>query len=365
MKLRRKTKARGYGSTHADSPMRRLTSDRFSSSEADVIKLLEDENANLRKQLEAESVARQRAQDRLDRNSIVSSRKKRRIEDQAASVSSESASITLDRDAFVIKHMGRLVRDDVDAGRFAGSTTGVHLVLSVQDKCRTRYPSLEPFPETCYKSYLIHPRPSVPFLHQVGMHMTPITVQDARAIIGTTLEDVSRQLRLFERYWSALCPSILREEITRRARHLLNDSLATSMLQSEDYTTLQTILLIILINRYPEADADSPNLPESQNQDVMLSVVCQLHQSISARVDVWSLQAIVLFSFYVQKSGKRQWMIPLNGVLVQMAQSLGLHRHARRFKFSIGEVEWRKRLWWSVYAFDKSEASVNIPREQF
>ena len=34
--------------------------------------------------------------------------------------------------AYIIKHMGRLVHDERGVGRFAGSTTGVHFVLSVE-----------------------------------------------------------------------------------------------------------------------------------------------------------------------------------------------------------------------------------------
>lgn len=37
-----------------------------------------------------------------------------------------------DDPAYVIKHMGRLVHDENGVGRFAGSTTGVHFVLSVE-----------------------------------------------------------------------------------------------------------------------------------------------------------------------------------------------------------------------------------------
>ncbi|KAI2816563.1 transcriptional regulator family: Fungal Specific TF [Aspergillus niger] len=40
------------------------------------------------------------------------------------------------------------------------------------------------------------------------------------------------------------------------------------------------------------------------------------------------------------------------GQAVRLAQSLGLHRHSRRFRFCAGEMELRKRMWWCVYAVD-------------
>lgn len=316
------------------------------------MKRLEDENAELRKQLQAESQAKQRLQEQLNHSSYGPTRKKRRTDNHLAPVSSGSETTTLDRNAFVVKHMGRLVRDDIDVGRFAGSTTGVHFVLSVQEICHAKFPSLEPFPEMCYRSYLLQPSRDASLLYQAA-ELTPLTVQDARNILGTTLEDVARHLLLFETYWSGFCPSIIREQTLLRARSLLNDLPEAYQLQAEDLVILQIILLTFLINKSSEEEGDATDQAWLQGTDFTLQVVCQIHRLISTRVEPTGLQALILFSLYVQKSGKRQWMTPLNGAMVQMAQSLGLHRHARRFKFSAAEVEWRKRLWWSVYAFDK------------
>lgn len=324
----------------------------FSTTETDTLKRLEDENAELRKRLQAESHAKLLLQDQLNRSSYGSTRKKRRTDNHLTSVSSESDSTILDRNAFLVKHMGRLVRDDTEVGRFAGSTTGVHFVLSVQDVCQDKLPSLEPFPDTCYQSYLLQPSRDASLLYQ-AVELKRLRVQDARQILGSNLEDIARHLLFFETYWSGFCPSMMREQTLHHARYLLNDLSETYQLQSEDLIILQTILLTLLINKPSEAETDVSDHAWLHRTDPMLQLVCQIHRLISTRVEPTTLQAIVLFSLYIQKSGKRQWMIPINGVMVQMAQSLGLHRHARRFKFSAGEVEWRKRLWWSVYAFDK------------
>ncbi|KAL4879958.1 fungal-specific transcription factor domain-containing protein [Aspergillus karnatakaensis] len=52
-------------------------------------------------------------------------------------------------------------------------------------------------------------------------------------------------------------------------------------------------------------------------------------------------------------------LIQLNGHMVRIAQSLGLHRHARRFRMGVGEIELRKRLWWWIYTFDRITALVH------
>ena len=66
------------------------------------------------------------------------------------------------------------------------------------------------------------------------------------------------------------------------------------------------------MNQEAETEVNKPNHPPPQNADPVLQLVCRLHRSTFIRVEVWSLQALVLCSLYVQRSGKRQWMIPLN-----------------------------------------------------
>jgi hypothetical protein len=68
----------------------------------------------------------------------------------------------------------------------------------------------------------------------------------------------------------------------------------------------------------------------------------------------------VLFGFYSQLSGDCLAMIRINGLMVSISQSLGLHRHARRFKMKTGEIELRKRVWWYVYVFDRYVIIQNI-----
>lgn len=136
---------------------------------------------------------------------------------------SESKSTALDHNAFVVRHKGRLVLDDTNVGRFASSTTGVHLVLSVQDTCRTKMSILELFREICYRSYPLQPGQDARILDRPKMNIFLLTGQDAQNALRLTLEDAACHLRLFRKYWPTYCPSLLRKETTRRARHPLVD----------------------------------------------------------------------------------------------------------------------------------------------
>lgn len=60
-----------------------------------------------------------------------------------------------DDPTYVIKHMGRLVHDEKGFGRFAGSTTGVHFVLTVEQECQKVLNLSGGFPESCYRAFLV------------------------------------------------------------------------------------------------------------------------------------------------------------------------------------------------------------------
>lgn len=77
-----------------------------------------------------------------------------------------------------------------------------------------------------------------------------------------------------------------------------------------------------------------------------------LHHHITTIGNLASLQALLLLLVYYQATAQHHLVYNTIGAVVRTAQSLGLHRHARRFRFCVGETEIRKRLWWCVYIFD-------------
>ncbi|KAH7348098.1 fungal-specific transcription factor domain-containing protein [Pyrenochaeta sp. MPI-SDFR-AT-0127] len=349
-KLRRKTRARGFAASDED------------------INRLEKENSELRRLLAVERQINRELRDELPQTSVLVQHPEHESLNAGSfrhqlpafslpSAASGSESAIHDRHAFVVKHMGRMVCDEVDTGRFAGSTTGVHFVLSAQDLCRS-FPIWQgQFPEICYKSYLLQPLENNAVVNAVNGNVTAsgdsvLTVRAARDALAMTLEDVSRHVRIFNRYWEGFCPIVLCEQLVQFARSFFVEQNGMRKLDCVEYAVLQSVLLITLLN----TDAFT-----GVNERVAstLQIVCRLHTKLTLQVDLWSLQAMILFSLFVQKSGRRLWMVPLNGVLVRTAQSLGLHRHSRRFKLEEGEVEWRKRLWWSVYLFDKTTSATH------
>jgi hypothetical protein len=82
------------------------------------------------------------------------------------------------------------------------------------------------------------------------------------------------------------------------------------------------------------------------------SYAIPLYHKVIATGSLASLQALLLLIVYYQATAQHHLVSTTVGSAVRLAQSLGLHRHARRFKFCAGETEIRKRIWWCVYIFD-------------
>ncbi|RMZ89855.1 hypothetical protein DV736_g2914, partial [Chaetothyriales sp. CBS 134916] len=146
-KLRRRTKIRGYQS----------------STEEQVSKL-QNEIVELKHALEAERKRSAALQSRLDDLSKApkggSKPQNEYLNTPGSagrhhSVSTDSHITELNKSALVIKHMGRLVLDSHGEERFAGSTTGVHFILSVQQALHARHIWHTPFPESCFRLYLL------------------------------------------------------------------------------------------------------------------------------------------------------------------------------------------------------------------
>lgn len=110
------------------------------------------------------------------------------------------------------------------------------------------------------------------------------------------------------------------------------------------------LCIILLLNR---ASASASTESRNDYDTTYLRLVRTMVPRLIGKGDMPSLQALSLFSLYLQATGQILLMAQLNGILVRLAQSLGLHRHSRRFKFVEGQVEMRKRVWWWVYMYDK------------
>ncbi|PHH89679.1 hypothetical protein CDD83_5509 [Cordyceps sp. RAO-2017] len=72
--------------------------------------------------------------------------------------------------------------------------------------------------------------------------------------------------------------------------------------------------------------------------------------------DVNVIQAFTLFLIVVRRHDESRFCWALTGLLIRIAQGLGLHRDGSHFKLPPLETETRRRLWWAILMLDLRSA---------
>ncbi|CAG8415297.1 unnamed protein product [Penicillium salamii] len=253
-----------------------------------------------------------------------------------------------DDPTYVIKHMGRLVHDEKGYGRFAGSTTGVHFVLKVEQECQKVLNLSGGFPESCYRAFLVESPPDRGLLGTTSFDDHDMI----RQYLTYPAAHYHQQADMFMQKWEPFCPVLVRKQLLADIQDLTD-----ALYDPEGHSTLDysTTLIVLMILNIQESFPTSPAQPSGQSPDCIerLSLAHALIDKVVSQGNIRSLQALALFALFNQLSGHCLTLTTINGMMVRLSQSLGLHRHARRFKMGVGEIELRKRLWWWVYVFDR------------
>ncbi|GFN10912.1 transcription factor domain-containing protein [Aspergillus tubingensis] len=117
-------------------------------------------------------------------------------------------------------------------------------------------------------------------------------------------------------------------------------------LSPSDYIILRQIFLVLSITAWKSRS------PTECNTYYLNTLECARLTTAPENEDLPGLQSHLLTCLYLQLTRKHDEWTQTCGQVVRLAQSLGLHRHSRRFQFCSGEMELRKRIWWCVYAVD-------------
>ncbi|PLB53492.1 hypothetical protein P170DRAFT_473353 [Aspergillus steynii IBT 23096] len=262
----------------------------------------------------------------------------------------------------VVGHLGRLVLGDDNAEFFAGSTTGVHFVLSAQQQYQVAFSSREHFPECMFRLHVLQPT------HLRGTssgNIIPDRTSDAATDFGSnSCEAECSHIRklganvirgAFEKYiqnWGSLYPVLLAKQFFEN----LEEIMTGSSLLLDQYRAVpfifQVYALMALDSAKSSRDSSLGSASLCPNPVDDNAVLSSLYGRMPCRGDLNSLQGLILYLLYLQTTSQHSLAIRVCGTAVRLAQSLGLHRHSRRFKHSPGEAELRKRLWWAVFALD-------------
>jgi hypothetical protein len=248
----------------------------------------------------------------------------------------------------IMKHMGRLVHDADGYERFAGSTTGVHFILSAQQAMLKHTTATNRFPENCYRLHFLSP--SDDGFAANGRCPEHQGFGQYTSILDESIEFYAGQIRLFNEYWTGLSPIVCESDlISQLADILAREIQHETPLSSNDQGIVFQATCIMAINIIADPDEHI----SCHKLAALVKHLCSNVFDLAVAADLVAVQGLILFSLFIQITGQVRSMPQFNGLLVRAAHSLGLHRHTRRFKFNAGQVEMRKRMWWCVYIFDK------------
>lgn len=239
----------------------------------------------------------------------------------------------------VIKHLGRLVSTDFGVDRFAGTTTGVHFIHSAEQKYQHQFNTAEVFPQCVFRLHLL-PQP------KSLRNLSNPQLRGFSHCLGLvkTRSHYSHRLDRFFRRWGNICPVLSPRQMYQGFDNIILYLEANSQPKSDlDMSNLHQLYLVLAIDAWAESDDGAMHYFELSRQTESIT---------SEKGDLSSLQSLILTSIYFQLSGQHSSLAQISGAAVRLAQSLGLHRHTRRFKFSSGESEMRNRAWWCVYILD-------------
>ena len=353
--LRRKTKPRRYLSY---TPFRviLLRSHRYVQPRDDAIRRLQAEVEVLRIRLEAENSNHTRRSDHpyqeLPEYPMI-----KRIKTSQASFppsgnmqnSGRMPVESYQHSDHVFKHLGRMVYTTSGVHRFAGSTTGVHFIHSAEQKYMQISKTATVFQDSVYR---LHVLPQPTSLYNQGQCCCD-GKKDTLSLLGLG-EARSYYILKLERFflrWGSVYP-VLSPRQFYNAVHQLLDQAHKSIPQTtdRDISSLHQLHLVLAIDAWDDLGNDNNHLTD--NSPYYFNLARQTYLRVVEKGDLSTLQSLLLTSLYFQLSGQHSCLTQISGAAVRLAQSLGLHRHTRRFKFCAGEVEMRNRIWWAVYRLD-------------
>lgn len=224
---------------------------------------------------------------------------------------------------------------------FAGSTTGVHFIRSVEQKWQSLADSNESFPECLFRMHLL-PTAVIP-------HSTPIPQAVARhsweSLLQSPKEYYIDRLEHFLTCWGTIYPVFCRRQVTKAFARALDQVKTTQ--NGLDQSTLHKLLLVVAIDAW-----DTHDPTNGFSSFTYYDAARALESAAFSELRIEAVQSHILNAVFLQLAGKHALLASAVGAAIRAAQCIGLHRHPRRFKICAGETELRTRLWWCISILD-------------
>ena len=158
-------------------------------------------------------------------------------------------------------------------------------------------------------------------------------------------------------HWFSL---VVFEPLLRRQLKSIEDGLAYD--SQRDFLLLLAIMLGVAAWYAAKRCRISDTLPRltwTNWQDKLIRHVETHLFELMERTSLASVQTSILLGSYLSYHGKPNSSFALLGATIKSAQALGLHREPVG---SFNEREQRKRVWWTIYTWDRYNARYYVIR---
>lgn len=190
-------------------------------------------------------------------------------------------------------------------------------------------------------------RPSEPGLHWIEPQFMNLPNFEYDFLCQQNPTSFEAVVGRFQHCWGILYPVLLPKQFFAGL-----DQLFQGIRASSDVSFLLQVYALLALDAFSHHSPDSDALHHTWAQSHHDRILSDLFGRMPSRGDLTTLQALLLYLLYLQTTSQHSLGLRICGMAVRLAQSLGLHRHSRRFRHILGETELRKRLWWCVYILD-------------
>lgn len=238
----------------------------------------------------------------------------------------------------VIGHVGFMLQAEDGNELFLGAHTGIHFLRGAYREAQKYLGDGFVLPKWTFGLHV--PSLSGPLFHPVKTRLNP-PAEFARKDLDFYVNEIDS----FCHNWSAIYPIMERSSSRKNAKDALDQAELPERCSPTSLVVFFQLYAVMAINILTEG----VGLDDLETYD---SILVDTFPYVSAVGSIESLRGLLLYAIVLQMEGRYRLATQLNGIVVRLAQSLGLHRHSRRFSHSPSTVEQRKRLWWSVFICD-------------
>ena len=242
----------------------------------------------------------------------------------------------------VMAHIGQMMLDERGKEQFLGAHTGIYFLSSASRKARESLGDRGFFPDFVFGLFFTAQPYSMFELNSPAWTPAEALAQLRQRHGPKHYQD---QISQFGQDWACTYPILDLDRFRREIFNLHGDRERETPLPELEECLVFQLFSVLAINILTH-DPRGPDLR------VVDSYLASMSPRMCEDGSLDSLRALVLYTIVLQLEGRSQLAAQANGIIVRLAQSLGLHRHSRRFKQQPLEVEQRKRLWWCIFICD-------------